>query len=88
MNTDKNKEKKRAGLLTPVFFFLGLSAFICVNLWPFSLAAEPPPGKLLIAFASYRDRPNHSNVYFYEHDGIASGKIVGTVAGAPQRSRC
>jgi len=32
--------------------------------------------KVLIAFASYRDRPKHPNIFFYEHDGIAGGKIL------------
>lgn len=43
----------------------------------------PAPGvKLLIAFASYRERPKHPNIFFYEHDGIASGKVLGK-AGTP-----
>lgn len=37
------------------------------------------PTKLLIAFSSYRERPKHPNIFFYEHDGVASGKIVGSV---------
>jgi dipeptidyl aminopeptidase/acylaminoacyl peptidase len=36
-------------------------------------------GKLLIAFASYRERPRHPNIFLYEHDGVANGKIVGSV---------
>jgi Tol biopolymer transport system component len=48
-----------------------------------ALPAQNPPGsKLLIAFASYRDRPKHPNIFFYEHDGIAGGKILGKV-GTP-----
>jgi Tol biopolymer transport system component len=43
-------------------------------------AAEPPRVKLLIAFASYRERPKHPNIFFYEHDGVSQGKIVGSVA--------
>jgi Tol biopolymer transport system component len=43
-------------------------------------AQKTPPGKLLIAFASYRDRAKYSDIYFYEHDGVANGKIVGSVA--------
>src|SRR5271168_4475283 len=43
-------------------------------------AQEPVPTKLLIAFASYRERPKHPNIFFYEHDGIATGKIVGSIA--------
>jgi Tol biopolymer transport system component len=42
-------------------------------------AQNPAPTKLLIAFSSYRERPKHPNVFFYEHDGIGSGKIVGSV---------
>jgi Tol biopolymer transport system component len=42
-------------------------------------AQQPAPVKLLIAFASYRERPKHPNIFFYEHDGIASGKIIGSV---------
>lgn len=40
-------------------------------------AQEPPSAKLLIAFASYRDRPKHPQVFFYEHDGVSTGKIIG-----------
>lgn len=46
-------------------------------------AAEPSPTRVLIAFASYRDRPQHPNIFFYEHDGIATGKVVGSV-GSPK----
>jgi Tol biopolymer transport system component len=55
----------------------------------FALGALPPPAqktpppKLLIAFASYRERPKHPNIFFYEHDGVADGKIVGSV-GTPR----
>jgi Tol biopolymer transport system component len=58
-------------------------------------AQKPAPTKLLIAFSSYRERAKHPNVFFYEHDGIASGKIVGSVgtsrsadaSGQPSLSR-
>src|SRR5581483_8581869 len=43
-------------------------------------AQKAAPAKLLIAFASYKERPKHPNIFFYEHDGIGSGKIVGSVA--------
>jgi Tol biopolymer transport system component len=49
-------------------------------------AQEPqksPAPKLLIAFSSYRERPKHPNIFFYEHDGVADGKIVGSV-GTPR----
>src|SRR5262249_23571789 len=42
-------------------------------------AQEPTTVKVLIAFASYRERPKHPNIFFYEHDGVATGKIVGSV---------
>jgi Tol biopolymer transport system component len=43
-------------------------------------AQEPAKLRLLIAFASYRERPKHPNIFFYEHDGVGQGKIVGSVA--------
>ena len=52
---------------------------------PSLLAQTTAPVKLLIAFSSYKDRPKHPNIFFYEHDGIASGKIVGSV-GTPRGS--
>jgi Tol biopolymer transport system component len=58
-----------------------LIAFIVIV--PTVPAQKPTPIKLLIAFASYRERPKHSNIFFYEHDGIATGKITGSV-GTPR----
>ncbi|MBX9580659.1 MAG: hypothetical protein K2X87_10155, partial [Gemmataceae bacterium] len=49
-------------------------------------ADPPPPPKLLIAFASFRERKLHPKVYFYEHDGVGSGKPVGSIDPADQRS--
>jgi Tol biopolymer transport system component len=42
--------------------------------------------KLLIAFSSFRDRRLHPRVYFYEHDGVGTGKIVGGIDPVNQRS--
>jgi dipeptidyl aminopeptidase/acylaminoacyl peptidase len=44
-------------------------------------APEPAPAKLLIAFASVRGHhaPPYPRIYFYEHDGVGSGKIVGSI---------
>jgi Tol biopolymer transport system component len=54
------------------------------------LAAHPAPEqtqlKLLIAFASFRERPMHPKIYFYEHDGRSSGKIIGSIDAVNQRS--
>jgi Tol biopolymer transport system component len=57
-----------------------LLLLLCAN---FSNAESP---KLLISFASYRDRPKQPTVYFYEHDGVANGKIVGKIDTANLRS--
>jgi Tol biopolymer transport system component len=48
-------------------------------------SAEQPPHtggpKLLLAFASVRERraPPYPKVYFYEHDGVGKGQLVGSV---------
>lgn len=47
--------------------------------------AEPTPKRLLIAFSSYRDRPKHAQIYFYEHDGVSKGKIVGSIETVQNR---
>src|SRR5260370_42578614 len=48
--------------------------------------AEPPKHKLLIAFASFRDRAKQPQVNFYEHDGVSKGKIVGSIPTVTNRS--
>ncbi|MCI0461210.1 MAG: hypothetical protein L0Z62_30045 [Gemmataceae bacterium] len=48
---------------------------------------EPPAKqKLLIAISSFRDRPKHPQIYFYEHDGASQGKIVGNIPTVTNRS--
>lgn len=49
-------------------------------------ADAPPKTKVLLAFASYRDRPRHPCIYFYEHDGIAGGKSAGMIGVSPQKT--
>jgi Tol biopolymer transport system component len=54
-----------------------------------ALAAAPPSPKptakagqkLLIAFASLRQRraPPYPQVFFYEHDGVSKGKLLGSI---------
>jgi Tol biopolymer transport system component len=69
-----------------LLLFWSLSAFIGVHLrFPLS-AAEQPQVKLLLAFASYRERPRHPKIYFYEHDGASTGKIIGSIDAVNQRS--
>jgi len=57
--------------------------FVMLFGWvPLLAVAQPaadPPKRLLITFSSYRDRPKHAQVYFYEHDGVSQGKIVGNI---------
>lgn len=52
------------------------------------LAQARPAGvtRLLIAYGSYKDRSKYPTVTFYEHDGAASGKVVGTIPSANLRS--
>src|SRR5262245_13162145 len=69
------------GLLVLVGLVFALCA-LCV-LCGETLRAEPPPIKVLLAFGSYRERPKHPNIFFYEHDGKDTGKIVGSV-GTPR----
>lgn len=48
------------------------------------LLATPLPAqeKLTIAFASYRDRPKYSHIFYYEHDCVGSGKMIGGVSSS------
>ncbi|HZZ77399.1 MAG TPA: hypothetical protein VFE62_02710 [Gemmataceae bacterium] len=59
----------------PHIFLVGILPVLALAQHP---VAEPPK-RLLVAFSSYRDRPKHAQIYFYEHDGVASGKIVGSI---------
>lgn len=58
---------------------------------PLSSQQSPAP-KLLLAFASTRERwdPPYPKIHFYEHDGVASGKLLGsveTITGGTNKSR-
>lgn len=46
-----------------------------------SRGSAPKEAKLLIAFASTRERrdPPYPRIYFYEHDGVANGKLLGFI---------
>ena len=65
-----------------------LATLVLVVLIGFSFAQAPEPAKakLLIAFASFRERPKQPKIYFYEHDGDKTGKIVGSVDTVNLRS--
>jgi Tol biopolymer transport system component len=52
----------------------------------FQGSSGPPRHKVLIAFASYRERPKHPKIYLYEHDGVAAGKIIGSIDTVNLRS--
>jgi len=60
----------------------------CCAVASLALGDPPPPPKtrLLIAFASFRERPLHPKIYFYEHDGVAEGKVLGSIDAVNQRS--
>ena len=64
---------------------------LCASVVP-SVSAQSAPAKLLLAFASTRDRwdPPYPKIHFYEHDGVASGKLLGsvdTITGGTNKSR-
>ena len=42
--------------------------------------------KLLIAYGSYKDRGKYPTITFYEHDGVANGKVIGTIPAVNLRS--
>jgi Tol biopolymer transport system component len=44
-------------------------------------APDPVGPKLLVAFASVRERraPPYPKIYFYEHDGVKNGKLAGSI---------
>ncbi|MBM3457110.1 MAG: hypothetical protein FJX77_01045 [Armatimonadetes bacterium] len=60
----------------------GFLAMLCVAA---GLSAPPPQAqqeeapRLLLAFASFRDRPLHPRTYFYEHDGAGQGRAAGGI---------
>jgi hypothetical protein len=57
-----------------------LTLFVVAPAFP-SVCAQAPGTKILLAFASTRERrdPPYPKVYFYEHDGAGAGKLVGSV---------
>lgn len=59
---------------------------IVVVLCSFAGDVLAQPAKVLIAFASYRDRPKYPGIYFYEHNGVDQGKISGTIPVSGMRS--
>lgn len=65
---------------------LVLAAAAGLALLPASAARQPTKAKLLIAFASFKERKLHPKVYFYEHDGAAAGQVVGSIDAVNQRS--
>jgi len=62
---------------------LGLTA-VAILLLPAAAAAQEP--RVLIALSSYRERNQHPQIYLYEHDGVASGKIIENVPTVAKRS--
>jgi tricorn protease-like protein len=54
---------------------------ILVHLIAAQPAQHPAPAKILIAFASVKERrdPPYPKIYFYEHDGISKGKVLDAI---------
>lgn len=74
----------------PLSLLIG-SSFALLVVWaladsPSQPAEDRSKHKVLIAFSSFRDRKLHPQIYFYEHDGIKQGKILGTIDPVNQRS--
>lgn len=64
-----------------------LFLFTCAMQASSALADDSPPGqRLILAYASYKDRGKYPTITFYEHDGISSGKVVGTIPPENLRS--
>ena len=63
-----------------------LLLLICVGLISPLHAEDIAKPKLRIALTSLRERPLYTVVYFYDHDGINSGTIVGQVGLQTSRS--
>jgi Tol biopolymer transport system component len=55
-----------------------------------TLAGEPQkpaaPQRLIIAFASLRDRPAFSSLFLYRHDGIGKGELTGSIPPLNERA--
>jgi hypothetical protein len=48
--------------------------------------ASPRPRRLIIAFASLRERPAFSSLFLYRHDGLATGELAGTIPPLNERA--
>jgi dipeptidyl aminopeptidase/acylaminoacyl peptidase len=42
--------------------------------------------RLVIAFASHRERPAFANLYFYRHDGVGKGELTGSIPALFERA--
>ncbi len=67
-----------------------LLACCCLSFSSLVVLADDPPAvqrpKLLLAFASLRDRIRHPQVYLYEHDGQSTGKLLPGIPAVDKRS--
>ena len=46
----------------------------------------PAPRRLVIAFASHRERPAFANIYFYRHDSVGKGEPAGSIPALFERA--
>jgi hypothetical protein len=59
-----------------------------VGTW--AAAGEGPPAllqrRLVVAFASHRERPAFANIYFYRHDTVGKGELAGSIPALFERA--
>jgi Tol biopolymer transport system component len=73
----------RTGPCLPV-----VAGIVAILLRP-AAAAEPSiagPNRLLLAIASYRDRPLYPTIFFYQIDSAGAGEIIDSIAVTGKRS--
>jgi len=58
-----------------------IMSVFCLGLLSARPAHEPASAKILIAFASVKERrdPPYPKIYFYEHDGVSKGKVLDSI---------
>ncbi len=67
-----------------------VAAILCVGISSRAVGGETPapaaPRRLVIAFASLRERPAFSSLFLYRHDGIGKGEPAGVIPPLNERA--
>jgi Tol biopolymer transport system component len=67
-----------------------VAVVLLVSIAARALAGEPSqpaaPRRLIIAFASLRDRPAFSSLFLYRHDGVGKGEPAGSIPPQSERA--